>query len=149
MLEQSELDRILDNATVEQSRYILAWMEQPGNRSQACRAAKISRRAMYSWANLEELEEAARLLAIDAVKLRVAVLAFGQNELIDATPEAIAALRASLKDKVRRVAAAKEILDRVGLVARSALDVTMQGPPVTLVEVIVPFDGKDDDDEAT
>jgi len=149
MLEQSDLDRILDNATVEQSRYILAWMEQPGNRSQACRAAKISRRAMYSWANLDELEEAARLLAIDAVRLRVAVLAFGQNELIDATPEAIAALRASLKDKVRRVAAAKEILDRVGLVARSALDVTMQGPPVTLVEIMVPFDGDDDDDEAT
>jgi len=69
--------------------------------------------------------------------------------LIDATPEAIAALRASLKDKVRRVAAAKEILDRVGLVARSALDVTMQGPPVTLVEIMVPFDGNDDDDEAT
>lgn len=135
----NELDEILEKATIEQKRYIMARLKGK-NRTQAAKEAGIGRGMIYKWENLADLERAADLLASDMVKVLPLILADSQTRLVELAPDAVDALGKSLKDRVYRVQAAKEILDRAGLPAKTTVDITTQGQPISIIEVVVPSD---------
>ena len=126
---------ILDRATDIQYQYVIARMTHP-DAAKAARAIGLASRSPFNWANLDELEEAVKLLRPDVIE--VAKLA-----LVELTLDAVGALGDALGDRAHRVKAAQAILDRVGLPAASSVDVTSKGEslaPIAFVEIVPPGD---------
>jgi len=116
-----------------QRRYVVARLTCDSSAA-ACRQIGISKSTPCHWDNMDELEEAIGLLyndVIEAAKLALENLAI----------EAARALGKALKDGGgTSVAAAKAILDRIGLPAMSQVDMTSGGqvlPTPTITEVVV------------
>jgi hypothetical protein len=119
-----------------QYNYVIARMTHP-DPAKAARAIGLASRSPHNWDNLDELEEAVRLLrpdVVEAAKLAIVELAL----------DAVAALGAALGDKAHRVRAAQAILDRAGLPAQSAVDVTSGGEPIKAT-IYIPDNGRDRD----
>jgi hypothetical protein len=125
---------ILDRATDLQYKYVIARMTHP-DAAKAARAIGLASRSPFNWDNLDELEEAVKLLRPDVIE--VAKLA-----LIELALDAVGALGGALGDKAHRVRAAQAILDRVGLPAASSVDVTSGGEQIKAT-IYIPENGRD------
>ena len=125
---------ILGRATDVQYKYVIARMTHP-TRSAAARSIGLNRSSPSHWDNLDELEEAVKLLRPDVIE--AAKLA-----LVELALDAVGALGDALGDKAYRVRAAQAILNRVGLPAQSAVDVTSGGEPIKAT-IYIPDNGRD------
>ena len=125
---------ILDRASDIQYQYVIKRLTEP-TLAHAARAIGLHRTTPTKWDNINELEEAVKLLRPD-------VLESAKQALEDLTLEAVKALGEALGDKSHRVRAAQAILDRVGLPAQSAVDVTSGGEPIKAT-IYIPDNGRD------
>ena len=129
------VQEILKNATDVQRRFV-AQRLAPGciDAAKAARALKLNVSTPHKWPNLEELEEAVTLLQLEKVEAAAMVM---QELALDA----VDALRRALRGK-SSVSAAKAILDRIGLPAQSAVDITSGGQPIQAT-IYIPDNGRD------
>lgn len=133
------VEEILAGATDSQRRYVRARLMH-ATIPKAARAIGLTRTAPHQWSNLDELEEAVALLYND-------VIAAARVALEDLALDAAQALGKALHDGGgASVAAAKAILDRIGLPAMSQVDVTSGGESIKAV-VYIPDNGRDDRDD--
>jgi len=129
------VQEILKNATDVQRRFVVQRLA-PGciDAAKAARALKLNVSTPHKWPNLEELEEAVTLLQLEKVEAAAMVM---QELALDA----VDALKRALKGK-SSVSAAKAILDRIGLPAQSAVDITSGGQPIQAT-IYIPDNGRD------
>lgn len=131
----ARVQEILKSATDIQRRYVVQRLAPDCiDAAKAARALKLNVSTPHKWPNLEELEEAVTLLQLEKVEAAAMVM---QELALDA----VEALKKALKGK-SAVSAAKAILDRIGLPAQSAVDVTSGGEPIKAV-VYIPDNGRD------
>ena len=128
------VEEILARASDTQRRYVRARMAHP-NPAAAARALGWNRTTPHKWSNFEELEEAVKLMDIDDI-------ARARQRLVDLIPVALDALERAAKGRgATSVTAARAILDRTGLPAQTAVDVTSGGErltPISFVEIVPP-----------
>ena len=129
------VQEILKNATDVQRRFVVQRLA-PGciDAAKAARALKLNVSTPHKWPNLEELEEAVTLLQLEKVEAAAMVM---QELALDA----VDALKRALRGK-SSVSAAKAILDRIGLPAQSAVDITSGGQPIQAT-IYIPGNGRD------
>jgi hypothetical protein len=131
------VEEILERATDIQRRYVRARFLH-SSVAEAARAIGIHRSTPGKWANLDELEEAIKLIDIG-------VIAAAKEKLEGMIPAALDALERAAKGKGgTSVAAARAILDRAGLPAASSVDVTSGGEAIKAT-IYIPDNGRDRD----
>ena len=129
------VQEILKSATDIQRRFVVQRLAPDCiDAAKAARALKLNVSTPHKWDNLEELEEAVTLLQLEKVEAAAMVM---QELALDA----VDALRRALKGK-SAVSAAKAILDRIGLPAQSAVDITSGGEPIKAT-IYIPENGRD------
>ena len=129
------VQEILKSATDIQRRFVVQRLAPDCiDAAKAARALKLNVSTPHKWDNLEELEEAVTLLQLEKVEAAAMVM---QGLALDA----VDALRRALKGK-SAVSAAKAILDRIGLPAQSAVDITSGGEPIKAT-IYIPENGRD------
>lgn len=97
---------------------------------ESCKAIGIHWTTPYKWPEWLEVQALIKDMEVDAIGVSYTLL----QEL---APEAVKALRAALKDRPYRVAAANSILDRAGLPKSEQVDVTSGGQPLPMISEIV------------
>ena len=129
------VQEILKNATDIQRRFVVQRLAPDCiDAAKAARALKLNVSTPHKWDNLDDLEEAVTLLQLEKVEAAAMVM---QELALDA----VDALRRALKGK-SAVSAAKAILDRIGLPAQSAVDITSGGEPIKAT-IYIPENGRD------
>lgn len=127
-------DRLAElNST--QRRYIRSYLVLNSHRK-ACKETGIHEGTPYKWLEWEAIQQLIADMEIDAIGV-------ARTLLRELAPEAVRALKEALADKSHRVQAANSILDRGGLPAASALDITSAGEQVKAV-VYIPDNRRDD-----
>ena len=109
-----------------------------GSVKEAAKAAGIHPSTCYTWARWDEIRALIGEMEADAVGSAFHLLQ-------EIAPEAVKALRAALKDRAHRVAAANSILDRAGLPKEHAVDITSDGEAIRAV-VYIPDNERADRD---
>jgi len=129
------VQEILKSATDIQRRFVVQRLAPDCiDAAKAARALKLNVSTPHKWDNLDDLEEAVTLLQLEKVEAAAMVM---QELALDA----VDALRRALKGK-SAVSAAKAILDRIGLPAQSAVDITSGGEPIKAT-IYIPENGRD------
>jgi hypothetical protein len=137
------VQEILDNATDIQHEYVIARLTCP-NSSRAAKAIGLHRASPYNWDNLEELEEAVRLLRRDAVEAARLAL---QGLALDAVAT-LGGVQGGTSTAA--INAANSILDRVGLPKQNDVKHSGAGEDGELVvRVIYGADRSGSDDTST
>ena len=129
------VEEILANASDVQRAYVRARFLHP-NPAAAARAIGLHRTTPSKWSNLAELEKAVTLMDIS-------IIAAAKEKLEEMIPTALDALERAAKGRGNTsVTAARAILDRAGLPAQSAVDVTSGGEPIKAT-IYIPDNGRD------
>jgi len=129
------VQEILKNATDIQRRFVVQRLAPDCiDAAKAARALKLNVSTPHKWDNLDDLEEAVTLLQLEKVEAAAMVM---QELALDA----VDALKRALRGK-SAVSAAKAILDRIGLPAQSAVDITSGGEPIKAT-IYIPENGRD------
>lgn len=117
----AELDDILQTLSTSQLMYVAERPWHPSNAA-AAKAVGLSEHTIYNWDNKADVERAVNLMQQDGIRLAQSLL---RRHLPQAAMELIAAL--DHRSVTVRLRAAKEILDRGGVVPGQSIDLTSGG----------------------
>ncbi len=114
-------NEILSQATPEQVRWVMERLTSRTDGEAATRAG-VHPTTVSRWSNKEDLDEAVLWLLLERVE-------GARSILVQAAIQAAQVLVSELSGR-HKLAAARDILDRVGLSSKRALDVTSGGEPL-------------------
>ena len=140
MSEELQLTDILKTLSPLQLKFVEARMVYDSDR-EAARAIGTAPETVYKWAAKERINQAIVLARIDSVNVAREKLRRLAGKAVDALEELL-----SCTDNKEKRQAAAEILDRIGLPAQKAIDVTSGGGALPSAQVVIylPSNGRDE-----